>query len=363
MGQQGEKLIRQIYVTLLSFVSIFFLTFFVLMQYYINNPKGETDYNSYGIFDLIQLGLNPCNFDEDEKNPCSINDYIKNYCSDLKPDELDFFQYIMFILNGAYVLCTNYNDSVMNMLGSGVYNLVDTPNAPQGDGIDEKITLDSILPKITKFMFVFVLYYIIYSLTLLVKLGFVEAFFVRLFVKYFNTLIQYDLVLSVISVLMLAFTLLGILNVGSYVTYLFWGALSSDSNKLMYVVMLIMIPFVFWMADINLTTVEGATNRRRGKAFDRKGNANTNADGNTSKCTSYGYLVPIIIIFIIPFIVTIRTFFRLVFLGLGGIPLVLFSKDKNVWPKIKWNMIYSFGSFCIATIIIIADKLYKISKL
>jgi hypothetical protein len=45
------------------------------------------------------------------------------YGSKSLQEDLEFLQYSMFILKGAYLLCSTYNDTIINKIGSGIYML------------------------------------------------------------------------------------------------------------------------------------------------------------------------------------------------------------------------------------------------
>jgi ABC-type Fe3+ transport system permease subunit len=162
---------------------------------------------------------------------------------------------------------------------------------------------------------------------------------------------------------MMVFTLLLFLNLGSYVSYLFWGALSSTTNNLMYIIMLIIIPFVFWIADVKLTFIEGfkegAKNKNKNKNKESKSSKSKN-----SKCTkveNYNYIVPLFIVFIIPVVVTLKTFFTLIFRGIYGIPGILLAADSSdIKSRIGKTLGYSVVALIFAYVFIFVAKILEI---
>jgi len=158
---------------------------------------------------------------------------------------------------------------------------------------------------------------------------------------------------------MLVFTLLLFINLGSYITYLFTGALSSNSNKLMYVIMLILIPFVFWIAGVKMT-IEGFREGAKGKK-DNKGGKSGKSESKCVKVTNYDYVIPLMLVFIIPVIVTLKTFFNLLFTGLYGIPALFVATDSaDIQSKIKYTMLYSLGALIISYIFTFCVKIIEI---
>jgi ABC-type Fe3+ transport system permease subunit len=162
---------------------------------------------------------------------------------------------------------------------------------------------------------------------------------------------------------MMVFTLLLFLNLGSYVSYLFWGALSSTTNNLMYIIMLIIIPFVFWIADVKLTFIEGfkegAKNKNKNKNKQSK-----SSKAKNSKCTkveNYNYIVPLFIVFIIPVVVTLKTFFTLIFRGIYGIPGILLAADSSdIKSRIGKTLGYSVVALIFAYVFIFVAKILEI---
>ena len=349
MSDKNEKkIINKLYSTSITFISIFVLILCILINYYINNPTGNINFNMMGISDLMQLCINPCNFDEDSNFPCDMNSFINTYCNDKSLEDLEFLQYSMFILKGAYLLCSTYNDSIINKIGSGVYMLTSSNTPKQSTSIGTLIALFTLL------------YLIIFYLTQNIKNGIVKYYFNKFFKNKFNNV----LIQSAISVLMMVFTLLLFLNLGSYVSYLFWGALSSTTNNLMYIIMLIIIPFVFWIADVKLTFIEGFKEGAKNKKNKDKNKGSNSSKGKNSKCVkveNYNYVVPLIIVFIIPVVVTLKTFFTLIFRGIYGIPGILLAEDStDIKSRIKKTVLYSFIALIIAYVFIFVSKILEI---
>ena len=342
--QKEKKILHKLYSTSITYISIFIMILFVLMNYYVNNPKG-TNYTMFDFSELMNICLNPEMAEIDDISyPCNINDFIKDYSTTKTPEDLDFFEYSMYILRGAYILCSTYNETIINKLGAGVYNLATiTDNKPTHWA--KHIALYTIL------------YLIIFYLSQHIKSGVVQYYFNKFFKKRFTNI----LVQSVLSILMLVFTLLLFINLGSYITYLFTGALSSNSNKLMYVIMLILIPFVFWIAGVKMT-IEGFREGAKGKK-DNKGGKSSKSESK-SKCvkvTNYDYVIPLMLVFIIPVIVTLKTFFTLLFTGLYGIPAVFVATDSDdIQSKIKYTMLYSLGALIISYIFTFCVKIIEI---
>ena len=347
-----NKLIKQLYSTSLSFVSIFILVFFILMNFYVNNPTGDTKFNMIGLSDLMQLCINPCNYDSDPLYPCAINDYMNTYCGDKPLEDLEFLKYSMFILRGAYLLCSTYNDSIINKIGSGVYALASSSKVPTEQTNPFKAI-----------MVYTIIYLLVFYLSQNIRSGIVNHYFVKYTnkIKGLRNIFKNTFFQSILSIFMLVFTLLLSLNLVSYLSYLFWGALSSTTNNLMYIVMIILIPFVFWIADVKLTFIEGF---REGAKNKKKGGSSSSKKGKNKNCVTvknYNYIVPIIIVFIIPILVTLKTFFSLIFTGLYGIPGILLATDSgDIQTRVGKTMLYSVGALVFAFLLVIAEKIYDI---
>jgi hypothetical protein len=344
-----NKLIEKLKTTSLTFVSIFILIFFILMNFYLNNPTGETKFNMISLSDLMQLCINPCVYDSDPLYPCAIKDYLNTYCGDKSLEDLEFLQYSMFILRGAYLLCSTYNDSIINKIGSGVYSLSSTSKIPTQQTNGFKVV-----------MIYAILYIIIFYLSQNIKSGIVNDYFMKYTrkIKFFRDLFKYTFFQSTLSIFMLVFTVLLLLNLVSYLSYLFWGALSSTTNNLMYIVMIILIPFVFWIADVKLTFIEGFREGAKNKSSSSK-KSKKNKSCVTVK--NYNYIVPIIIVFIIPILVTLKTFFSLIFTGLYSVPSILVATDSGeIQSRVGRTILYSFGALIFAFGLVIAEKVYDI---
>ena len=322
------------------------------MNYYVNNPKGTTNFNMIGLSDLMQMCINPCNYDEEEDYPCAIKSYMNTYCGDKSLEDLEFLQYSMFILRGAYLLCSTYNDSIINKIGSGVYTVSYTSNVPTEQTNPFKIGI----------LFT-IIYLIIFYLSQNIKSGIVNYYFNKYLskIKFLRSLFKNTFFQSILSIFILVFTLLLSLNLLSYLSYLFWGALSSTTNNLMYIVMIILIPFVFWIADVKLTFIEGF---REGAKNKKSPFGSSKKSKKNSKCVTvknYNYIIPIIIVFIIPILVTLKTFFSLIFTGLYSIPGILLATDSgDMQKRIGKIMLYSFIAVVFAFLIVIAEKVYEI---
>jgi hypothetical protein len=341
---------------IITYFSIFVLIFLILINYYVNNPDGSIKYN-FGMYDLIELAINPCNIEDFETKdmPCTIRDYINNYCKDITPVDLDFFKFAMFILNGAYIICSNYNNKLINTIGTGIYTLSSTNDLDPSKQAAWYLHIGLF----------FGLYLVIYNLSKLIRFGFADD----LFSKIVKNKVNSDVMVSVLSILILVFSLLLIVNIGSYLTYLFWGALSSKSNKLMYVIMIIIIPFIFWITGFNLTLVEGLSNKKKKKKKKKavlnsiSGSGSKSADGSVN-CTDYSYILPLIIIFIIPVIVTFKSFFTLIFTGTFGIVSIFIAEDSSqIKERIGWALIYSIIALILMFIINLIVRMLDISQM
>jgi hypothetical protein len=269
---------------------------------------------------------------------------MNTYCGDKSLEDLEFLQYSMFILRGAYVLCSTYNESIINKIGSGVYTLSYSSNIPAEQNYPTVIALFTVL------------YLIIYYLSQNIKSGIVNYYFNKYLskVKLFKNLFTNTFFQSILSIFILVFTLLLSLNLLSYLSYLFWGALSSTTNNLMYIVMIILIPFVFWIADVKLTFIEGFREGAKNKKKKKNKNCVT--------VKNYDYIIPIIIVFIIPILATLKTFFSLIFTGLYGIPslLMLATDSGDMYKRLKKVFICSFCALIIAFLIVIGETIYDL---
>jgi len=346
-GNYENKLMKKIYSTTLSFISIFILIVCILINYYINNPTGEVKYNMISLSELMQLCINPCDYDTDTNFPCQINSYLNTYCGDKSLEDLEFLQYSMFILKGAYLLCSTYNDTIINKLGSGVFSLSSNMNTPNSSS------------PITQFFLFLLLYLIVFYLSQNVKSGIVNHYFNKYLknIEIFNS----AFIQSIISIFILVFTLLLFLNVVSYVSYLFWGALSSTTNNLMYIIMLIIIPFVFWIADVNISFTEGFREGAKNKKSKSKSKSKSSKNSKCVKVDNYNYIVPLFLVFIIPVIVTLKTFFTLIFTGLYGIPSMLLASDAtDIRARIGKIMGYSFIALIFGAGMVIVEKIYDL---
>jgi len=343
-----QTLKNRIYVNTLNFVAIFIIILFIIFGYYSNNSSNikNTNTNNEDYVDIMKLfdiAINPCK--HSQQYSCSINEYIDTNCSNRTPDDIDMFEYIIFILTGAYMLCTNVNENMVNTIGSGMHNI--TKN-------------DSPLSYPKSIAFFMVIYLIFFYGMYGIKIGVVNSFFLYVFKKNYGIEFFY----SLLSLFIFIFSSLLLINVMLYGLYLLAGVKNSTSNRFMYLFMIFAAGFVFWITGFKLTFVEGF----REGAKNKKNKIQTKSSkskkrGGASKCNDFNYVIPLAILLSIPIFATIKTFFMLIFSGFYGIyKLFTLKEDTVIWPSISKTFVCSIAALFLMWFFILIEKLIEVSK-
>ena len=372
-----QTLKYRIYLNTLNFVAIFIIILLLIFGYYTGLNKNDEyiDINT-----LFNIAINPCDYSQ--QYSCVINEFIDKNCSNNTPHDIDMFEYILFILSGAYMLCSNVNDLIVNAIGTGLYTITRPGSVPKAKPDTKSGAPEAVKPNNTEtkanvnisgfniatatlcFMAIYtIFFYGMYG----IKLGVVNSLFLYVFKQSYGNEFFY----SFLSLCIFIFSTFLLINIILYVSYLFSGVMKSNSKRWMYVFMIFAAGFVFWITGFKLTFVEGfregAKNKNKNKiqtasitSSSSKGKSKNKGGG--SKCNDFNYVIPLAILLIVPVVATLITFFKLIFSGLYGIAM-FFNTENN---EIKSSLFKTIGCSLLALVImwvlILVEKLIEITK-